>query len=599
MSIPRETIELIRDRAQIEEIIKRYVPSLKKRGNNYIALCPFHKEKTPSFSVSPDKQIFHCFGCHTGGNVFSFISKIESLNFPESVRFVGDIVGIRVEEKTNDKKNEEYSKLKHINRLAMDLYHNTMRIEAGKEGLNYLLKRGITKESIVEFKLGYSPDSWNYLVNHLKSSNISLELASKVGVLSVSDKRGDKHFYDRFRKRVIFPIFDRRNEVVAFGGRIVGDGEPKYLNSTESIVYQKRNELYGFNIAKDYISELGRAIVVEGYLDVIGCHQAGIKNVVAPLGTALTSNQVKLLARFCKEVILLFDADSAGIKAALRSIEIFKDINVDVKIAVLPEGDPFDFISDRGLREFMVIVDQALSPVDYRISRVFANTERKDSIKVLLDIFDIIKDIEYETKKNEYIKKISSMLKIDENSVRADFKKFLLKGKNVDPVPADRNHDKEKSDFLTRSYQEMVILLCNHPDLLEQAMMDFTESEFPDNISRNIFKRLSDTYSTDEEISAEKIFDIFPEGEEKIFLEQNLFRENNIEATESASSEYYTKRYVRIKIEHIDQKISRYTEMIKKMSSDNNHDSNSYLSEIDILHREKDRLLSYFSNPVL
>ncbi|MCU0822314.1 MAG: DNA primase, partial [Spirochaetes bacterium] len=371
MSIPRETIDLIRDRAQIEDIIKRYVPSMKKRGANYIGLCPFHKEKTPSFTVSPEKQIFHCFGCQAGGNIYSFISKIEGLNFPESVKFVGNLVGIRVDEDKKDENTGEYKKLKDINNTAAELFHNTIKTEQGKKGLNYLLKRGVTKESIIEFKLGYSPDSWDFLTSYLNNKKIPLNLASEAGLLSISDKGGDKkRYYDRFRDRVIFPIFNRRNEIAAFGGRILENGEPKYLNSPESRIYQKRRELYGFNIAKEHISSLGRAIIVEGYLDVIGCHQAGVKNVVAPLGTALTSEQVRTLSRLCSEIVLLFDADSAGINAALRSIDVVKDININLKIAVLPDGDPFDFIPRKGIREFMIVVDQALSPVDFQITRI-------------------------------------------------------------------------------------------------------------------------------------------------------------------------------------------------------------------------------------
>lgn len=593
MSIPRETIDLIRDRASIEDIIKKYVPTLKKRGANYIALCPFHKEKTPSFTVSPEKQIFHCFGCHAGGNVFSFISKIEGLNFPESVRFVGNLVGIRVEEEKGTGDHDEYKKLKYINRIAAELYHRTIKSERGNWGLEYFLKRGLSRESIDDFYLGFSPDSWDYLINYLKSKDIPLSYAEKIGIISVSKKGGDnKHFYDRFRNRVIFPIFNRRNEIVAFGGRITGEGEPKYLNSPESIIYQKRRELYGFNIARQSISELGRAIVVEGYLDVIGCHQAGVKNVVAPLGTALTSEQVRILSRLGNEVVLLFDADSAGINAALRSIDVVKDVNVNLKIAVLPEGDPFDFIQKKGAREFMSVVDSALKPVDFRLSRIAKGLGRREKPAIIRDIFSVIRDIEFETERDEYFKKVSSMLNIDESSLRADFVRSASKNAAVRPDFSNKDIKTKRRDFLTRSYEEIILLLCRHPELIEQASIDFSEDEFIDPVIKNIFRKLRDTYSEDENLKSEKIIDIFAEGAEREFLEKNLTGEFVIDSTNSADDDY-TKRYLRIKIEQIDRKIDRYTELINKNNSVENININDFIAEIEVLRREKEKISVY------
>ncbi len=593
MSIPRETIDLIRDRAQIEDIVKRYVPSLKKRGANYIGLCPFHKEKTPSFTVSPEKQIFHCFGCQAGGNIYSFVSKVEGLSFPESVKFVGNLVGIRVEEE--DRKNDsggEYKRLKEINSAAAELFHNTIKSEQGRRGLDYLLKRGVTKESIVEFKLGYSPDAWDYLVNYFAKEKIPLNLVAEAGLLSVSDKGDKKRYYDRFRGRVIFPIFNRRNEIAAFGGRIIESGEPKYLNSPESAIYQKRRELYGFNLAKDHISGAGRAIVVEGYLDVIGCHQAGIRNVLAPLGTALTAEQVRTLSRLSSEIILLFDADSAGINAALRSIDVVKDININLKIAVLPDGDPFDFIPRKGVREFMIIIDQALSPVDFQISRIVKGAGSKDRVNVLIELFRVISGIEFDTEKGKAFKKVSTMLGVDEASLRADYNKFLSKNTKDDKRSPQNDAKTVKKDFLTRSYEEIILLICKFPELIEQASMDFSIDEFPDTVTRNIFRKLSDSSARLSDLSSEKIVDLFPEGEERLFLEKNLFQEMMGENSVSAGSDY-TKRYLRIKIEHIDRKIDSYTEIINKKRTESNVNVNVYLTEIEVLRREKEKISSF------
>ena len=589
MSIPRETIELIRERAQIEEIVKRYVPTLKKNGSNYTALCPFHKEKTPSFSVSPDKQIFYCFGCHAGGNVFSFISKIEGLTFPESVKLVGEIVGIKVENKPDGKsgKDDKIDRLKEINRSAMEFYNNTIFSESGKTGLQYILNRGVTEDSIKEFKLGFSSDSWQYLTNFLNTRKIPLDMCFEIGLLGSKDRR---NYYDRFRNRVMFPIINHRNEVVAFGGRAIDGTEPKYLNSQESVVYRKREVLYGLNIAKSYISEYKRAIIVEGYLDVIGCHQAGVKNTVAPLGTALTEEQLKLLSRYCKEVILLFDADSAGIKASLRSINVFKNVNLDVKIAVLPEYDPFEFIIKKGIREFMAIVDKALNPVDYQMLRIVEDGKKsKEKVDTLIEIFRIIKNIEYETEQNKFLKKAGIILGIPENTVITDYNRFLQKENKVNKEVDSIKLKSGTQDFLVKSYQEMIILLCNFPELIDQAKMDLSIAEFPDTVSKNIFVILTELYSNNEDISIDKIFDYFTEGDEKSLLEKSYC---NIEDPESAYNDY-NKRYLRIKKELIDRKIDYYYQLINKSGSISNKDLNEYLVEYQILQRERDKIEPY------
>ncbi len=592
MAIPQETIELVRERAQIEEIVKRYLP-LEKKGNNYIALCPFHKEKTPSFSVSPEKQIFYCFGCHVGGNVFSFISKVEGLTFPESVKFVGKLIGIEVEDKWDNKSNIRDNNLKkqgEINRFALELYHNLIFAEQGKLGLDYIINRGVTEERIKEFKIGFAPDSWNYLTNQLNRKNLSLDLSFEIGLTGSKDKR---KYYDKFRNRVMFPIINHRNEVVAFGARSIDGSDPKYINSPESLIYKKRDVLYGLNIAKPFISEYRRSIVVEGYLDVIGCHQAGIKNTVAPLGTALTPEQVKLLSRYCKEVILLFDADSAGIKASLRSINVFKDVNIEVKIAVLPEHDPFEFIMKKGARELMSVIDNALEPIDYQLKTIAAANKGKGKVTVLLEMFKIISNTEYQTEKREYLKKVSSILGIPENSVINDFNKFQRKDNKSKKALFNTNENPGgnagKQDFLIKSYREIVILLCNFPELFEQAVMDFAGIDFPDPASRNIFLKLRELYSNNEKISIDKMYDCFPDGEEKYILERIHCP---IEDSESANIDY-TKRYLRIKVEYISKKIEYYTGLINNPGNVSRKDLDGYWREYQILQKERDRLSVY------
>ncbi|MDY6969206.1 MAG: DNA primase [Spirochaetota bacterium] len=585
-------MDLIRDRAHIEEIVKKYVPSIKKRGNNYIALCPFHKEKTPSFTVSPEKQIFYCFGCQTGGNVFSFISKTEGLNYVESVKFVGNLVGIEIKDEPSAKNESKLNKCKEINRIAMDFYHDTIKSERGKRGLEYLLKRGINKNSILEFCLGYSPDSWDLLKNHFNNKNIPLSVPSEIGLLGESSKTGTKKIFDRFRNRIIFPIQDHRNDIVAFGGRIIGAGEPKYLNSPESLLFKKRDHLYGLNIAKKYISEVKRAIIVEGYLDVIGCHQHGVKNIVAPLGTALTINQIRLLSRFCSEIILLFDADSAGLKAALRSLETLEEVNVEVKIAILPEEDPFDYITKKGKREFMAIVDSAIEPIDFKIRLAAADYEKKDRLDVLFSVFNIIKNVKYDTEKNFYLKKASSILNIEESLIRDDYNKFISNKNKFETKSEIIDPNNNKIDFITRSHRDLIRLLCFYPQLIEKAILDFSEEEFYDTISKNIFKKLVEKFSNNDNITIDEIFDFFYQGEEKEFLEKNLFVNFFIENPDIA----YSEIYINLKLYQIEQKISQYINEINKPVSNRNCEPNDYLAEIEVLRREKEKLQSYNYN---
>ncbi len=587
MSISKATIETVRDRAHIEEIVKRYVPSLAKRGKNYLGLCPFHKEKTPSFTVSTDKQIFYCFGCHTGGNVFTFISKIEKLNFPDSVRHLGNLLGITVEEESSEKKDTFFAQYKKINQEAARQYHRYLKSPAGKTGLDYLLDRGVNMASIEQFGLGLAPDSWNFITNHFQNLKVNPENLLSAGLISVSDKNNQKRYYDRFRNRIMFPITNPREDIVAFGGRIIGNGEPKYLNTPETEYYKKGTILYGFPQARESISELKRAIIVEGYLDVIGCHQNGVKNVVAPLGTALTVNQIDLLLRYCTEIVLLFDSDSAGVKASLRSIDLLEERNVDIKIAQLPFGDPFEFLNAKNVREFMAIVDSALKPVDYKIHRIISLNKSGDKIKVLKSLFPILREIRYETERTHYLGLISRQLSINESDLRSDYSRFF-KGAVPERVADTASSGKgEKIDFLARGYRDLVILLINYPELMEQAVIDFSEYDIADPVAGSIFTRLCEFYSKGEPISIGRFYDIFQEGEEKVLLDKTVFKEFQV----ISPMDVYTEIYINIKKKQIEDKLKGYFDLIQMKGS-----NPEYMAEIEVLRREKEKLSSFIYN---
>lgn len=585
MSISRETIDLVRDRSRIEEIVKQYVPSLKKRGSNYVGLCPFHKEKTPSFTVSPQKQIFYCFGCQTGGNVFSFISKIERLNFPDSVRFLGRLVGIEVREEGSGEEEKRLARLKRINAYALDLYRDALFSQIGKEARDYARARGITEDAIKEFSIGFAPAEGNFLVKKLEASGISLADAVRVGLISPSTKMKGDEYYDRFRNRLMFPIFDARGDVVAFGGRIVGNGEPKYLNSPESEIFKKGSLLYAFNLAKEIISELKRAIIVEGYLDVIGFYQNGIRNVVAPLGTSLTAHHVELLSRYCSEIILLFDADAAGIKASLRSIDIAAEKNVEIRVARLPESDPFEYVKKFGIRRLMSVVDSAVSPVEYRIQHVMAEAGKLSKGKLLMVLFRIIDEVRFDLEKRDYLKKIAKLLNVDENVIINDYDRYRKGTKNkIEFIETKKAGDKR--DYLKRCHRDLVLLLLLYPELIESAILDFSPESITDSNARAVFSKIAQMYSEGRQISIDRIFDEFQEGEVRDFLEKGLEKSFAVEKPKEAYSEIYVniKLYLtREKIKALLDEAKRYERNIPA----------ELLVEIESLKRDEEKLLTY------
>ena len=344
--IPEDRIEEIRNRINIVDLVSEYI-TLKKAGRNFLGSCPFHKEKTPSFTVNAEKQIYHCFGCGEGGNAFSFLMKINNMTFPEAVRHLAGKMGIVLpsreftpEEKSRHDLRES---LVRVNQLAAVFYAKTLRTAAGSRGRGYLETRGIRQDIVDTFRLGYAPEGWRGLRDHLQREKITLKHAEQAGLLVA---RNDGDCYDRFRGRLMFPIEDINGNVIAFGGRIIGEGEPKYLNSPESAVYVKGRHLYGLARAKSAIRKDETLIIVEGYFDLLALWNAGISNVVATLGTALTREQVDLIRRYTASVAVTFDTDAGGKAALERSMSLFLERGLKARAVVLPDGkDPDEFVS--------------------------------------------------------------------------------------------------------------------------------------------------------------------------------------------------------------------------------------------------------------
>ncbi len=586
MYISKETIEYVRERVNIEDVVMRYVPSLKRKGRNFTGLCPFHKEKTPSFTVSPDKQFFHCFGCNAGGNVFTFISKIENLSFTESVKFLADMSGIEIKyDDSHDAGSIE--NIRRINLYAMKVYHSCIKSKTGQAGMEYLLKRGLTAESIEKFMLGMAPDSWDSISTGLRKHKASMEHAEKIGIIMRS-KNNPNRFIDRFRNRVMFPIFDRKSHVIAFGARTLkADQQPKYLNSPESEVFQKRSVLYGLNQAFNAIKEMDRAIIVEGYLDVIGCHQNGLENVVAPLGTALTENHIRQLSHLCNEIVLLFDSDSAGINAALKSIETAKEFNVDIKIAVLPEDDPFDFIIKKGIMELMIVIDKAMTPVDFQIDTVMKRNKGGNKIKTMRQLFEIVEKIELASERSIYMKKLSEILDLEEESLREDFSKLRKTDTKISRQKTD-NITTEQIPYSSRLYRDLLELMIHYPEITGDVLIDFSPADIEDLLSRKIFEKIAELYTAENNLKIDKLFDFFDKEIEMEFLNTSIQKKLEISNPKAA----YTEIYVNLKLLDINSKIAKYAEMLKKSGND----KLEYLAEIEILRREKEKLTNYMYN---
>ncbi len=417
--IPPEVLDEIKAVANIVEIINDYVP-LKRVGKNYVALCPFHQEDTPSFTVSEEKQIFHCFGCGAGGNVFTFLMKYKQCTFYEAVAEIAQRYGIDLSKfKFSPEESRRYERLKglyELNKLAMEFFHNCLLTpetgqvpEEAKTAREYFFKRGIKEETLKAYKLGYAPSLWNGLTAFLNQKGADLRLAAEAGLVI---QKGTDNFYDRFRKRIMFPITDNRGRVIAFGGRVLDDSLPKYINSPETPVYKKGRCLYGAHVAKEWCQKEQSVILVEGYFDLLSLHASGIKNVVASLGTALTPAQGRILKNLAPRVVVLYDADTAGQKAAVRTLPILLPLGLEVEIVLLPEGDdPDSFIQRDGVNAFYYLYQQRQVLLDWYLREGEKRTRHdlQTRMDFLKEAYQLISLLPNPLKQKYYEDKICSL----------------------------------------------------------------------------------------------------------------------------------------------------------------------------------------------
>lgn len=431
MKIPRGFSEELRNQADILRVIGDYV-SLKKAGNSYKACCPFHNEKTPSFNVNPTKGFFKCFGCGKGGDAITFVMEIEGAPFPEAVKIVAEKCGIAIpvvadDQKDYEERDRQRADLMQINSWATEFFEQNLTETAeGRRALAYLEQRGVTEATQKQFRLGYAPNSWDAMGNFLQSRGASRTQIERSGLVSLKEAGG---FYDRFRGRLMFPICDTQGKTVAFGGRIIGEGEPKYLNSPETAVYTKGQHLFGLSYSRDSIRQRDYGILVEGYLDFLIPFQEGVRNLVASLGTALTENQVRLLGRYTRKIIVNFDPDSAGVAATKRSLELLLGEGFKVNVLTLPDNlDPDEFIRARGADSYLKLLKHSQAFLDYIVEQaVAANdqtrpTGKVETINAILPYLKLVKD---HIERDQRFTEIADRLKIDSKLIRDEFKKAV------------------------------------------------------------------------------------------------------------------------------------------------------------------------------
>ncbi len=423
--IPQEIIEQIKDRTDILDVVSGYV-TLSKAGQNFKGLCPFHSEKTPSFMVSPSRQIFHCFGCGTGGNAFTFVMKMEGTSFPETVRELGRKAGVEVPEVRGTKHHQDSGnreKLEQLNEAAQAWFMQNLRqAEAGRDARLYLKDRGMFDDTLEAFGFGYAPEGWDGLLKHLLKGGYTIQDLLAAGMVVQKEGTGKTKdvaaYYDRFRSRVMFPIRDLRKKVIGFGGRILGEGMPKYLNSPETPLFSKGRALYLLEKAREAAGKRETLVIVEGYFDAIALHQAGITNVVATLGTALTPDHVRTIRRYVTKVVLLFDPDEAGVRAALRTLDLFVDSALGVKVVSLPDGDdPDTFIRKQGAEAFAQLQDKAPSLLDFAVAHSLGkagSTLIEDRIRSVDEVLRILQKTSNRLEKEECIKRVAERLGVNE-----------------------------------------------------------------------------------------------------------------------------------------------------------------------------------------
>lgn len=617
--IPKEVIEDIRLKNDIVSVISKYI-DLKKAGKNYKGLCPFHGEKEPSFFVSPEKQLFYCFGCHEGGNVFNFIMKIDNLTFPEACEFLAEQAGIKIPDSKVEKPGyiKEKERIKELNNLSAHFYHKIlMKSTKAEEARRYLKNRGVKKETIKSFTLGFAPEGWDYLANFLLKKGFNEELLLKAGLCNESSK--GKKIYDRFRNRIIYPIKDKRGDVLGFGGRVLSEKvHPKYLNSPQTPVFNKRGILYGMDLSIKQVRETESAIIVEGYMDTIMLYQFGFENVLAPLGTSFTEAQGRILKYNVKNVYILFDADAAGEAATLRSLELLQDMGLVVKVCQLPgEMDPDDYLNEFGPDRFQNEIMQEAMPLAYYCLRQAAANKDFGSIEdkkeFVSEAIPVIAKLKSPVEQEEYLKLIANWLKTEKNIIEREFNRYIsLKNRSSREKGKDRWENigsKKKKDKLReyrkdkgqlRAQEELITLMLNNFDVVPLVKKYLFPEEFSKKEWSIIVYRLYQLESQGENdfdlplMMSSIVENNGEKKENKEDLEKEITRLTLLEVPKPENTEKMVKDCAfKIKGNNIKKRKSELQEMLKKIDPQEDYDKyKELLSELQKhIKMEKEKTL--------
>ncbi len=566
-----DVISRILDENNIVDVIEEFLP-LKKAGNNYSTNCPFHKEKTPSFIVSPDKQMFHCFGCGESGDSISFLSKYKNYTFVEAAEYLARKAGIVLEEKdTSSKYNESKQlsdRLYKINRDAAIYFYKNLRIYPNV--INYLKSRKIDIDVIKRFGIGYAIDGWDNLLKFLTGKGYLEEDILKTGL--IIKKQDGSSYYDRFRNRVMFPIIDVRGKIIGFGGRVLDDSLPKYLNSPDSLIFNKGNNLYGINLAREAVKDKS-FILVEGYMDVIKMHTYGYTNTVAALGTSLTDNQIKLMKKYSKSFYIALDGDNAGRNAALRAINMFKKNNLDAKVVLMQDAkDPDEYLVKFGRANFDKLLENSFdyySFLEFHYKEIFENS---DKVEYINKFFENIANVTSEIEKELIFEKLSGKVGVSKESIISEYNKKIKKQVNFVKAPQPAQVKMQVHKINTSHEEELIRLILVNNDFALQLKEIVNEDTFKDLEYYNIFKEIYECRINDMSIDEESLNKIIKNNTDVKILLQN----DDVDYDDSEA--LFKDCIKRLKIKYYEKKKTILTDSLTQ--SENSADNKDIMNEI-------------------
>lgn len=574
--LPENKLNEIRESADLVDVISEYI-QLKKSGANYKALCPFHQEHTPSFMVNPVKQIFHCFGCSVGGNVFTFIMKIENVEFIDSLKILAKRAGIEIEKESGSSIGREKEEIYNLIEFATKLYNkNLLESKEGAVALEYLKKRNIKDETITEFKLGFALNSWDSLINSALKKGFKIEILLKAGLILKKEKQAS--YYDRFRNRIIFPISDLKNRTIGFGARVLDDSLPKYINSPDTIIYHKGDNLYAWSLAKDEAIKKGYVILVEGYFDCIMCYQEGIKNVAAVLGTSLTKSQAELLKRYIEKCIILFDVDIAGIEASIRGINVLVEKGFSIRIASIESGkDPDEFLRTNSKDELVNIIENSKDIIEYKLSKSsIKNVE--DKVRIVKELLPVLSKMKNMVEKGAYVSSLSEKLRIADRLIWIELSKVSRESEKISIAKEENYGSSTKKDKI--EIDLLKIILTADSDLKKEIFENISFDDFDNENYRKIVEKVYNMLGINKKINVSNIIDELKDQnlveivsklavEDKGYFHRNL-KDTSLELIGVIKKFKDQSRFEVLRKEYVDGKISRekigeYNSLLKKL----------------------------------